>query len=175
MTILQAMLTELRATYSSMTIEIVEKAQTAYFDRDQYAQQMISVLVNGVIIVEPFFSSCGRFHAAPFDVHGIPRPLAEAMLHLNSSSTQSLYLQTAPSSVCPVHFERITEALIEETAANDDLNDALFAFQNHIGIESGDVASIVFCGDWEREWPTASHTRRRQMMDHYIGVERSYA
>lgn len=175
MTTLQAMLRELTAAYPSLTLEIVEKAKTAYLDDDRYAAQMIGVIVDDVTIVEPFFSSCGRFHAAPEEEHRIPTALAEAMLHLNSSSTQSLYLTTAPTHVRAVHFDRITDALIKDTIANDDLNDALFAFQNHIGIESGDVASIVFCGHWEDEWPTASHARRREMMDHYIEVERSYA
>lgn len=72
-------------------------------------------------------------------------------------------------------FDQITEQLIEDTIAKDDLNDALFDFQNAIGIDDGGVAGVVFSGSWGDEWPTATPARRREMMAHYIDVERSFA
>lgn len=72
-------------------------------------------------------------------------------------------------------FSRITEKLITEAVKTDDLNDALYRFQNAIGIDSGDIAGVVFSGGWDDEWPLATIERRREMMDHYISVERSSA
>jgi hypothetical protein len=68
-------------------------------------------------------------------------------------------------------ISRITKKLITATVSNDDLNDALFDFQNAIGIKSGDVAGQVFSGGWNEEWKGASLERRREMMSHYIAVE----
>jgi hypothetical protein len=72
-------------------------------------------------------------------------------------------------------FSQITKKLITEAVTTDDLNDALFRFQNAIGIDSGDIAGVVFTGVWDDEWPLATIKRRREMMDHYISVERSSA
>jgi len=70
-------------------------------------------------------------------------------------------------------FSKITKVLLAEVVAIDDLNDALFRFQTAIGIDDGGVASIVFSGGWDDEWPSATAERRQQMMDHYIGAERA--
>jgi len=69
----------------------------------------------------------------------------------------------------------ITEDLIKAAVGNDDLNDALFDFQKAIGVDSGDVAARVFACGWDDEWPGATAIRRREMMDHYIELERFYA
>lgn len=69
----------------------------------------------------------------------------------------------------------ITEDLINTAIANDDLDDALFDFQKAIGVDSGDVAARVFACGWDEEWPGATAVRRREMMDHYIELERLYA
>lgn len=174
MTTLLAVQAELTADHPGLTFQTVDKAATAHVDDDRYPELMIGVLVTGVSIVDPYFSSCGRFYAGPEIAYGIPRALADKLLHLNCSCTQSQFLESAPAQYCFVHFHRITEDLIAKTVAMDDLNDALFEFQNHIGINDGGVASTVFCGDWENEWSTATQSRRREMMDHYIAVERNY-
>jgi hypothetical protein len=70
---------------------------------------------------------------------------------------------------------RITEELIGDAVANDDLNDALFDFQRAIGVDDGGVAAAVFSRGWDKEWPAASAERRRAMMDHYVGLECFYA
>lgn len=72
-------------------------------------------------------------------------------------------------------FSRITKKLIAVAVVCDDLNQGLCDFQNAIGIDSGDVAGVVFTGDWEREWPIASQERRQEMMAHYIHTERCIA
>lgn len=73
-------------------------------------------------------------------------------------------------------FSQITKKLITEAVTTDNLTDALFRFQNAIGIDSGDVAGVVFNSrDWDHEWPLATVERRREMMSHYISVERSSA
>jgi hypothetical protein len=69
----------------------------------------------------------------------------------------------------------ITEELINAAVANDDLTDALYNFQNAIGIDAGDVAGLVFGFGWDDEWPDATPTRRREMMDRYVDRERQYA
>ena len=69
----------------------------------------------------------------------------------------------------------ITEELINTAVATDDLNNALFDFQNAIGVDAGDVAARVFSCGWDDEWPGATAARRREMMDHYIELERLYA
>lgn len=168
-------LLQLQTSHAGLTLETVDRASTAHADDDRYPDQMIGVDVEGVLIVDPYFSSCGRFYADPQAAHGIPRSLADALLHINCSFTQSRFMKSYPSQFCFIHFHRITEELVSNTAATDDLNDALFAFQNHIGINAGDVAGIVFGGGWEEEWPTATLSRRREMMDHYTAIERHYA
>lgn len=70
---------------------------------------------------------------------------------------------------------RITEELIGAAVANDDLNDALFAFQQAIGVDDGGIAAAVFSLGWDEEWPGASAGRRRAMMDHYVSLECFYA
>jgi len=69
----------------------------------------------------------------------------------------------------------ITEELINTAVATDDFTDALFDFQKAIGVDAGDVAERVFGFGWGDEWPGATATRRREMMDHYIELERLYA
>jgi len=69
----------------------------------------------------------------------------------------------------------ITEDLINTAVGNDDLNEALFDFQKAIGVDSGDVAARVFAFGWDDEWPDATAVRRREMMDHYIELERLHA
>ena len=70
----------------------------------------------------------------------------------------------------------IADKLLAQTIAEDNLNDASFMFQSAIGIDSGDVAGLVFSGrDWDSEWPLASPNRRIEMMSHYIDVERTYS
>jgi len=39
---------------------------------------------------------------------------------------------------------RITKELISATVVNDDLNEALFAFQQAFGVDDGGVAAAVF-------------------------------
>jgi hypothetical protein len=175
MTTIQTMLANVKAAYPGLAFEIVGRADTAHADDDRYPGEMVAVQVAGVSIVDPYFSSCGRFYVNPEAAHGIPRALADMLLHLNCSCTQSAFLRSTPAEYRFVHFHRITDELIAQAVAVDDLNDALFAFQCHIGIDAGDVASIVFCGAWEDEWPTATHPRRREMVDHYIEAERRYA
>jgi len=70
---------------------------------------------------------------------------------------------------------RITKELISATVVNDDLNEALFAFQQAIGVDDGGVAAAVFSQGWDEEWPGASEARRRAMMDHYVSLECFYA
>lgn len=172
---LENVLLQLRALHPTHTFEPIDKASTAHADDDRYPDQMIGVNVDGVLIVDPYFSSCGRFYVDPQTAHSIPKSLADALLHVNCSFTQSQLLQSSLLQFRHIHIHRITDELIASTVATDDLDDALFAFQSHIGIDAGDVASIVFCGEWEEEWPNASHSRRREMLDHYINTERLYA
>jgi hypothetical protein len=70
---------------------------------------------------------------------------------------------------------RINEELLSAAVANDDLNDALFAFQQAIGVDDGGVAAAVFSGGWDEEWPFANAVRRREMMDRYVSLECFYA
>ena len=70
---------------------------------------------------------------------------------------------------------RITEELIRAAIANDDLNDALFTFQQTIGVDDGGVAAVVFSGGWDDEWPSANAARRLEMMNRYVGLECFYA
>lgn len=70
---------------------------------------------------------------------------------------------------------RITEELIRAAVANDDLTDALFTFQNAIGVDDGGVAAVVFSGGLDEEWPNATTARRLEMMNRYIGLECLYA
>ena len=72
-------------------------------------------------------------------------------------------------------LSRITQKLVKATVATDDLTDALFTFQNAVGISAGDVAGRVFAFGWDEEWPSASPERRREMMRHYIAAERNDA
>lgn len=69
----------------------------------------------------------------------------------------------------------ITEKLINTAVATDDLTVALFNFQRAIGVDAGDVAERVFGSGWDDEWPGATAARRREMIDHYIELERFYA
>lgn len=72
-------------------------------------------------------------------------------------------------------FSKVNDELLATVVATDDLNDALFDFQLTVGINDGGVAALVFSGGWDDEWPSATKERRHQMMQHYIGVERSFA
>lgn len=56
----------------------------------------------------------------------------------------------------------------------DDVNEALFKFQNAVGIDDGGIAGVVFSGGLDDEWPTASIQRRHEIMSRYIEVERSF-
>jgi len=44
-----------------------------------------------------------------------------------------------------------------------------------VAVDSGDVAARVFACGWNDEWPGATAVRRREMMGHYIELERLYA
>jgi hypothetical protein len=70
---------------------------------------------------------------------------------------------------------RITDELINAAVATDDLTDALFAFQQAIGVDDGGVAAVAFSAGQDAEWPSAPEARRREIMEHYITLECLYA
>lgn len=70
---------------------------------------------------------------------------------------------------------RITEQLIRAAVATDDLTDALFTFQQAIGVDDGGVAAAVFSGGWDEEWLCATEARRLEMMRRYVSLECFYA
>lgn len=68
-------------------------------------------------------------------------------------------------------------ALVKTAAHETDLDKALIPLQNHLGIESGDVASIHFSGvEWidNRLWAVMDINERRAELHSYLRTEVVY-
>jgi hypothetical protein len=83
MTTSNTLAAELQTAHPDLTFEVVEKAATAHADDARFATTLIGVLAQGVLIVDPFASSCGRFGVQPEDAHGIPESVAKLMFAHN--------------------------------------------------------------------------------------------
>lgn len=66
---------------------------------------------------------------------------------------------------------KITTEMLEAAAKVDDLDEALRGVMDAVGIEDGGVAGMVFSGDWEGEWPTASEAERMHMLTKWREAE----
>lgn len=73
----------LQAAHPELTFEIVAKAETAYVDDAEYADTLIAVVNEDMLIVNPFMSSCGRFDVDPHVTYGLPTAAANGLLKHN--------------------------------------------------------------------------------------------
>lgn len=83
MTMTTTLLDALQAAHPGLTFETVEKVETAHAGDAAYAPTLIGVLVQGVLIVDPFVSSCGRFSVNPEEAYGLPDADAKQLLSHN--------------------------------------------------------------------------------------------
>ncbi len=72
---------------------------------------------------------------------------------------------------CERVIGEFTVELLSKAVATSDLNEALFALQNAVGIDCGGIAGMVFGSAWSSEWPGASPERRLEMMKYYASRE----
>lgn len=77
------LLAELRATNPNLTFEAAHKAETAYADDEEYADELVGVVVDDVLIVDPTTSSCGRFDVDSAAEYGIPKVVCDAIIQNN--------------------------------------------------------------------------------------------
>lgn len=87
MTTTESLLATLRATYPMLTFGTIRKADTAHVDDDRYAALLVGVMVQDVLITEPYESTCGRFAIDPEKTYGIPAPAADAILQHNAATS----------------------------------------------------------------------------------------
>jgi hypothetical protein len=73
----------LQTAHPDLTFQVVTKAQTAFADDAEYADTLVGVVVEDVLILDPFVSSCGRFRVLPEEAHGIPESAAKLILAHN--------------------------------------------------------------------------------------------
>lgn len=69
---------------------------------------------------------------------------------------------------------KVTFGDILTSAAIDDIDEALLPLMTIAGIESGDVAGVVFSGGEFETWPTTSKSERIKMLAHWLAVEHRY-
>jgi hypothetical protein len=75
----------LQAAHPELTFEITEKAETAYVDDAEYADRLIGLLVDDMLIIDPFASSCGRFDVDPHVSYGLPLAAAKEVVKHNKA------------------------------------------------------------------------------------------
>lgn len=76
-------LAALQADYPDLLFVTADKASTGHVDDPDFADELIGVLSDDTLIVDPYTSSCGRFDAQPEVDHGIPEALAKRLLAHN--------------------------------------------------------------------------------------------
>ncbi|WP_036210225.1 hypothetical protein [Massilia sp. LC238] len=62
-----------------MSFDVVGKADTAFADDPTYNEELIGVLTQDMLIIDPYISSCGRFAVSPEEAYGIPAEVAAAI------------------------------------------------------------------------------------------------
>jgi len=67
---------QLVAAHPSLSFDIVGKADTAFADDPTYNEELIGVVTQDMMIVDPYISSCGRFTVSPEEAYGIPAAVA---------------------------------------------------------------------------------------------------
>jgi hypothetical protein len=67
---------KLHAAHPDLSFDIVGKADTAYADDPTYNEELIGVVTQDMMIVDPYTSSCGRFTVLPEEAYGIPADVA---------------------------------------------------------------------------------------------------
>ena len=67
------------------------------------------------------------------------------------------------------------KSLLAEALATDDLDLALAPIMEALGIQTGDVAAMVFSGDWHATWPTAHKNQRELKLGQWLAAEVIYA
>jgi hypothetical protein len=75
----------LQAAYPELTFENTEKAETAYVDDAEYADRLIGLLADDMLIIDPFSSSCGRFDVDPHATYGLPLAAANEVVRHNKT------------------------------------------------------------------------------------------
>lgn len=66
---------------------------------------------------------------------------------------------------------RITDAMLVAAVRIDDVDDALYSVMRQVNITTGDVAGVLFAGDYARDWPTADVHYRLQMLREWRDLE----
>jgi hypothetical protein len=79
----------LQAAHPELTFEITEKADTAYVDDAEYADRLIGLLADDMLIIDPFTSPCGRFEVNPHVTYGLPSAAAIDLLRHNQPPAPS--------------------------------------------------------------------------------------
>lgn len=79
MTTTITLLAALQAALPNLTFETVDRDQTAFADDGEYASVLIGVQVEGMLIIDPFSSSCGRFDVEPLEAYGLPNAAAREL------------------------------------------------------------------------------------------------
>lgn len=85
MTTTNILLAAFQAAYPDLTFETIDKAETVHAEDAEYAGTLIGVVVDDVLIVDPFVSSCGRFDVDPDEAYGLPAALAKQLLAHNQT------------------------------------------------------------------------------------------
>lgn len=90
MTTTNILLAAFQAAYPALSFETVTKVETVHADDSEYAETLIGVAVNDVLIVDPFVSSCGRFDVEPEEAYGLCAALAKQLVaHNHTPATTS--------------------------------------------------------------------------------------
>ena len=77
------LLASLREEYPTITFDVISKAETAHVDDERAADNLVGVIVNDCVIVDPFLSECGRFEVDPGPAYNVPAALALRLRNIN--------------------------------------------------------------------------------------------
>lgn len=77
MTTTQALLADLRTAHPALDPQVIHKNETALVDDESVSDELVVVMVDGMIIHDLFVSSCGRFEVTPEEAYGVPLATAQ--------------------------------------------------------------------------------------------------
>ncbi|WP_413460660.1 hypothetical protein [Herbaspirillum huttiense] len=75
--------TEIRASYPSLSVSVIEKDETAYGDQEDVPNELVEIAVRGISVIDPYTSECTCFAVDPEEYYGIPEAIAKRISEHN--------------------------------------------------------------------------------------------
>lgn len=72
----EILLTDLHVAYPALDPQVVSKSTTSYVDDPDVASELIGIVIEDCLILDPSVSDCGRFEVNSHEAYGVPASIA---------------------------------------------------------------------------------------------------